>query len=214
MDKLQALNDNVLEQIKFIDKDFILSNPLVVSPKAKGTTLYLGQETNTWYGSHKDVSSAREIEKHYDYFFLEDNMPNTLYWKFIREITNSHDVANDGNIIWNNLFICSNKECKGTPKLVDEIKNLSIEYLLNIVDIFGIESVISVIGPCNPYYDVLNKFASELGWQINGWPNKNKPIVYSDNKKILYTYHPMYLQKSKNFKFVVEETKKFINKSK
>ena len=126
MSKLQTLNDNVLEQIKFIDKDFILSNPLVVSPKASGTTLYLGQETNTWYGSHKDVSYARDLEGHYDYFFLEDNMPNTLYWKFIREATNCHDVANNGNIIWNNLFICSNKECKGTPKLVDEIKNLSI----------------------------------------------------------------------------------------
>ena len=42
LEKLQTLNDEVLEQIKFIDKDFILSNPLVISPKAKGTILYLG----------------------------------------------------------------------------------------------------------------------------------------------------------------------------
>lgn len=29
MNKLETLNDGVLEQIKFIDKDFVLSNPLL-----------------------------------------------------------------------------------------------------------------------------------------------------------------------------------------
>ena len=52
MGKLENLNDEVFERIKFIDKDLVLSNPLLVTSNSKGKILYLGQETNTWYGSH------------------------------------------------------------------------------------------------------------------------------------------------------------------
>lgn len=47
MSKLQDLNDEVLEKVKFIDKDFELSNPLLLTDDAKGKILYMGQETNT-----------------------------------------------------------------------------------------------------------------------------------------------------------------------
>lgn len=212
MIKLENLNEEILEKVKFIDKDLVLSNPLLISSNVKGKILYLGQETNTWCGSHKDFDSAKELEKLYDDFFLKNRMPNTLYWKYIREATNCCDVANDGNITWNNIFICSNVDRKGTPVLFNEINDLSVYYLANIIDILKIEKIISAVGPKNPYYDTLNMLANELGWSINDYPTVNKPCVYSDNEKILYTYHPMYLQKSKNLDKVIEKTKKFINK--
>lgn len=212
MIELESLNDEIFEKIKFIDKDFVLSNPLLISPNVSGKILYLGQETNTWCGSHKNFDSARELEKLYDDFFLKNRMPNTLYWKYIREATNCHDVANDGNITWNNIFICSNKDHKGTPVLFNEINDLSVYYLANIIEMLKIEKIISAVGPTNPYYDTLNKLVSQLGWLINDYPTVNEPCVYSDNEKMLYTYHPMYLQKSKNLNRTIEETKKFIYK--
>ena len=210
LEKLQTLNDEVLEQIKFIDKDFILSNPLVISPKAKGTILYLGQETNTWYGSHKDVTSARTLEGYYDEFFLDNGMPNKPFWRFIRNAAGTHDVGNKGNITWANLFICSNEDRKGTPVLFDEIKDLSINYLLDIIDILGIEKVVSVVGPKNPYYDALMNLLGELGWKTDMRPTINKPVVYSDNNKLLYTYHPNSLQRTHNFDDACLEVRSFI----
>lgn len=112
MSKLQDLNDEVLEKVKFIDKDFELSNPLLLTDDVKGKILYLGQETNTWWGSHKDFSSARNLEMKYNDYFLKDKMRNREFWKFIREGVSCHDVANQGNITWSNLFVCSNAHKK------------------------------------------------------------------------------------------------------
>ena len=210
MEKLQTLNDIVLEQIKFIDKDFVLSNPLVLSPKANGTTLYLGQETNTWYGSHKNVTSARVVEGYYDEFFLEDKMPNKPFWRFIRNAADTHDVGNEGNITWANLFICSNKDRKGTPTNFEEIKDISINYILNVIDVLKIEKVVAVVGPKNPYYDVLMTLLAELGWKTDKWPTVKKTVVYSDNEKLLYTYHPNRLQRTHNFDKACLEVRSFI----
>ncbi len=212
MNKLENLNDNVFEQIKFIDKDYKLSNPLLVTPNAKGKILYLGQETNGWFSSHNNFTSARELEKEYDNFFMKAKMPNTLFWKFIRRVTGVNDVANLGDITWGNIFVCGNKDCKGTPLLFDEIKDISVDYLVNLVDILGIEKIIAVVGPKNPYYMVLDTLASLLGWEFNDWPKINKPYVYSDNEKLFYTYHPMYLQKSNNLNKTIDGAKKFIKK--
>ena len=63
MSKLQDLNDEVLEKVKFIDKDFELSNPLLLTDDVKGKILYMGQETNNWWGSHKDFSSLKKFIK-------------------------------------------------------------------------------------------------------------------------------------------------------
>ncbi|MGN1268945.1 MAG: hypothetical protein ACI4U0_05560 [Candidatus Aphodocola sp.] len=212
MGKLENLNDEVFERIKFIDKDLVLSNPLLVTSNSKGKILYLGQETNTWCGSHENYNSARELEFEYDNYFLNDKMSNTLFWKYIREVTGYHDVARKGNITWANLFICGNKDCKGTPVLYNDIKDLSVYYLSNVVDILNIDKIISVVGPKNPYYEAINRLASELGCIINEYPTIRIPYAYSDNEKIFYTYHPMYLQKSKNFSNVVKVNKEFISK--
>lgn len=208
--KLQTLNDIVLEQIKFIDKDFKLSNPLLISSNVKGSILYLGQETNTWHGSHKDITSARTLEVYYDTSFLGDRISNTPFWRFIRNAAEVHDVGNYGNITWANLFVCSNKDKKGTPVLFDEIKDLSVNYLLNIIDILDIEKIVAVVGPKNPYYDALMSLLGELGWEMEKWPTINKPVVYSDNNKLLYTYHPNSLQRTHNFDDACLEARSFI----
>ncbi len=212
MNELETLNDKVLEQIKFIDKDCELSNPLLVAPNTKGKTLYLGQETNGWFSSHNKFTSARELEKEYDNFFIKAKMRNTLFWKFIRRVTGVNDVANLGDITWGNTFICGNKDCKGTPSLSNEIKNVSVNYLVNLVNILEIEKIIAVVGPKNPYYTVLNELISSLGWELTDCPQKSNPYVYSDNKKLFYTYHPMYLQRSKNFNKTLNEAKNFVKK--
>lgn len=214
MNRLEDLNDYVLEQIKFIDKDNELSNPLLVTPNAIGKTLYLGQETNGWFGSHDNLISSRKLEREYDNFFMRGKMPKTPFWKFIRSVTNVNDVANNGDITWANLFICGNKDRKGTPVLHDEIKELSVLYLTYLVDILKVDKIIAVVGPKNPYYTVLNMFSSELGWHFNGWPKKTVPYVYSDEEELFYTYHPMYLQISNNYNKTIIEGEKFINKNK
>ncbi len=208
--KLHTLNDEVLEQVKIIDKNYLLSNPLLISSNSTGKILYLGQETNTWYGSHKGITSARVVEGYYDEFFFENKMPNKPFWRFIRNAADISDVGNDGDITWANLFICSNKDKKGTPKLSDEIKNLSINYLLNVIDILGIEKVIAVVGPQNPYYFVLMSLLGELGWKTNEWPTESKTVVYSENEKLFYTYHPNRLQRTHNFDDACIKASKFI----
>lgn len=212
MSKLQDLNDEVLEKVKFIDKDFELSNPLLLTDDVKGKILYMGQETNTWWGSHKDFSSARNLEMKYNEYFLKDKMSNREFWKFIREGVSCHDVANQGNITWSNLFVCSNAHKKGTPSLHEEIKELSVNYLLNIIDYLGIEKVVSVVGPSNPYYDTLLKLMGELGWNLQGWPTLSSPVIYSDNKKLFYTYHPNYLRRSGKTQEVSSSLKEFIKR--
>ena len=180
MSKLQDLNDEVLEKVKFIDKDFELSNPLLLTDDVKGKILYMGQD----------------LERKYNEYFLKDKMSNREFWKFIREGVSCHDVANQGNITWSNLFVCSNAYKKGTPSLHEEIKELSVNYLLNVIDYLGIQKVVSVVGPSNPYYDALLKLMGELGWEVQGWPTLSSPVIYSDNKKLFYTYHPNYLRRS------------------
>ena len=59
MSKLQDLSD----EVQFIDKDFELSNPLLLTDDVKGKILYMGQETNTWWGSHKGFSSLKKFIK-------------------------------------------------------------------------------------------------------------------------------------------------------
>lgn len=212
MSKLQDLNDEVLEQIKFIDKDFELSNPLLLTDNIPGKILYVGQETNTWQGSHKYFSSARELEKRYDDYFLKDKMSNREFWRFIRNATECHDVANDGNIVWSNLFICSKEKEKGTPNLHQEIKDLSVNYLLNVIDYLKIEKIVTVVGPKNPYYTVLMQLISEMNWNVQSWPTLENPVIYSDNEKLFYTYHPNYLNRKHKIDDVTNELKNFIKK--
>lgn len=213
MSKLEDLNDEVLEKIKFIDKDFELSCPLLLTDQVKGEIFYVGQETNTWQGSHKNLISARNLEKQYNEYFLGDRMSEREFWRFIRKSTDCHDVANKGNITWSNLFICSKVNEKGTPRLHEEIKDISINYLLNIIDYLNIKKVIAVVGPKNPYYSVLMQLIGELGWKVNNWPTKNVPVVYSDNQKLLYTYHPNYLNRIHKFDETSCFTKEFIKQT-
>lgn len=210
MEKLELINDRVLEQIKFIDKDEVLANPLLISKNATSKVLYLGQETNTWYGKNKDMDSARTLEKYYDDYFLGNKMSNVLFWRYIREVLGKHNVSED--VTWANLFVASNHDRKGTPVIHDKISDISLEYLLNIIDIFEMEKIIAIVGPRNPYYNLLNKLSLELGYGQLKWPSKANPVVYSDNEKILYTYHPIALNRLGNLIPSENEAKKFISK--
>lgn len=213
MNKIEKLNDSVLKQVKFIDKDCVLSSPLLVSANAKGKILYIGQETNGWFSSSNNNNlSARDLEKKYDDFFMNSKMPNTLFWKFIKRVTDAYDVANFGNVTWTNLFVCGNKDRKGTPLLFHKIEKISVDYLANLVDILEIEKILAVVGPNDPYHIVLNVLSTSLGWNLSDSPKKDKPYVYSDNEKIFYTYHPMYLQISNNINKTIDAAKKFVKK--
>ena len=81
----------------------------------------------------------------------------------------------------------------------------------NFVSLYPYFSLILFVSK-NPYYEAINKLASELECIINEYPTIRIPYAYSDNEKIFYTYHPMYLQKSKNFSKVVKVNKEFISK--
>lgn len=212
MRKLEELNAEVLEKIKFIDKDYELSCPLLLTNEAKGKILYIGQETNTWNGSHKNVATSMELEKKYNEYYLGNKMCNREFWKFIRNACMCNDIANYGNITWSNLFICSRVNEKGTPRLHNEIEDISVEYILNVIDELKIEKIIAVVGPKNPYYNVLMKLMGELNWQVDDYPTISNPVVYSDNNKLLYSYHPNFLNRIHEFEYACDEARKFIKK--
>lgn len=72
--------------------------------------------------------------------------------------------------------------------------------------------MVSVVGPSNPYYDALLKLMGELGWEVQGWPTLSSPVIYSDNKKLFYTYHPNYLRRSGKTQEVSSSLKEFIKR--
>lgn len=55
-----------------------------------------------------------------------------------------------------NDFICGNKSEKGILIIFKNITDISINYLLNIIDYFKIEKIIVTLGPLEPYYNCIN----------------------------------------------------------
>ena len=208
---LHQNNEEILEKIVYLDEDNELSNPLLVSPKINGKIMYIGQETNRWWGLLKENGySASDLERFYEDFFLKNNVNNGAYWRFIKGIINKTNISDD--IVWTNILIAGKAFGKGKPSICDKLIDLSVKNLIAIYEYAKIEKIICVCGPNNPYYDIFMKFLSEIGKQVSNYPHKCDRIIYSSDDSVLYTYHPQYLKRIKQFDKVEEKAKIFVKK--
>lgn len=211
MKNIHEFNEKALNYLRKIECNEDLSNPLLISPKCSGKIMYVGQETNCWQGGLRDNEyKVIELEELYYEKFFNSNFKNTLFWKFVREIYEKYNVSDD--IIWTNVLLVGKKDSIGKPLNSDRIRDISIENLISIYENFNIEKIICVAGPNNPYYDVFTSFLDEIGKTISGYPCKEQTVVYSDDKKAAYLYHPQYLWRNDIYDDVVDEMKLFIKK--
>lgn len=211
MKKIQGFNDYALEELRKLNNTNEISNPLLVSPKAKGKIMYIGQETNGWFESLNDSNySARELEDFYVRYFLNGRVRNTLFWRFIKDVVENDDLAS--SVVWTNALIVGKDKGVGCPRVNSEIKDLSVENLITIYECFDIKKIICAAGPCNPYYDVYTTFLKEIGKNINDYPRNGNPLAYSDCGDAIYINHPQYLWRKSIYYDVLGKSKEFIKK--
>ena len=211
MKKIEVFNDYALGELRKLTNTQEFSNPLLVSPKAKGKIMYIGQETNGWFESLKDSNySARELEDFYVRYFLNGRVRNTLFWRFIKDVVENDDLVS--SVVWTNALIVGKDKGVGCPRVNSEIKDLSVENLITIYECFDIKKIICAAGPCNPYYDVYTTFLKEIGKNINDYPRNGNPLAYSDCGDAIYINHPQYLWRKSIYYDVLGKSKEFIKK--
>ena len=211
MNNLRLLNENIYEQYKNLNNIEELSSPLLVSSKRylenikEHPIMYIGQETNEWV-NEDDIAlhSIDDIENNYDSFLIDYKTSKSIYWQFIKDILSTDYDNLHKDIVWINTLLCGKRYGKGHPIVNEELKKLSLNYLLFLYDYFDSKYVINVSGPNNPYYDITDKFLKEIGISMD-YPSSNNPIIIKDN--YIWTYHPMYLRQSKNEEYVKEKIK-------
>lgn len=195
---LRVFNDVIFNKYLKLEHVNTFSSPLLVSSLESfknRDTLYVGQETNGW-----GEGNSIELENLYHSFMMNKAL-NTPFWQFIKYIT---DID---NVIWCNTLLCGKKGEIGPPIYSDEIKDISIEYLIYLYKYFNPKHVVIVSGPNDPYNEIIKEFLKEINSNIfNEYPtNKNKLIV-DETKNIAYTYHPKYLNlKKSNIKDDIKE---------
>lgn len=195
MKNLMIYNKKILEQFYHLEHQNEYSYPLLVSPKIKKygpQIMYIGQETNTWLKHKNEKIPVEEIEDAY-YFFLKNGLPSTLFWKFIEQSFNLDKKEIYQNIIWCNSIICGKKYEKGTPKLSQEMIDMSIDYLVHLYYEFHPDYICIVAGPNNPYYFIIKAFLSTIKKDNIMYPTRKNFCQINDS--IIWTYHPNYLNR-------------------
>ena len=211
--KLKEFNAYIYDEYLNFRNIEELSCPLLVSSHRyenivnNNPILYIGEETNGWVN---DVSNntLENIEQHYDEFLIDFNTSKTIFWQFIKNVLNTDYNNLCKNIIWANTLIVGKKHGKGSPILDDNIKRLSLEYLLFLQDYFKPRAIINVSGNNCPYYNITKTFLETNNIDVE-YPSFNNPVNINNN--YIWTYHPQYLRMSKNEEFVLNKIKKKIN---
>ena len=173
--------------------------------------MYIGQETYEWINYNKNNSDINldDIENRYDEFIIDYKTSKSIFWQFIKSVINSDysDIAN--NIVWTNTLIVGKRYSKGSPRVDDKIKNLSLEYLLFLYEYFEPSIVVNVSGNSNPYYEITRLFLEKINSNIKDlYPTSDKPIIIDNNSNIVWTYHPRQLRYKKEFNNAVEKIRK------
>ena len=196
MTDLKAMNIIIYDKFKKL-KDANLSAPLLVSSNrylhslTKHPIMYIGQETNGWVNYDDGHMDFDKIEDTYDNFLIDYHTSKSLFWSFLKKATGLSYEEFSKQIIWCNTLIAGKKDAIGTPNITNELKDISLEYLLFLYNYFKPLYVIDVSGPNNPYYDVTTKFLDTIGSNIStSYPSKENYILMDDIKNIVWTYHP------------------------
>lgn len=210
MKNLVQYNRQILKQYDILEHQSSYAAPLLVSPKSikyHPQIMYIGQETNTWY--QEENLTVDDLEEYYNYF-LKNNIPSSLFWKFVK---NCFDLNNDNlyqNILWCNTLLCGKKEMKGTPIITKELLTLSKEYLIFLYQLFHPEYIMIVAGPNHPYYAVIKSFLEEIDYANLHYPTKNNMCQILDH--VIWTYHPNYLNRTGKIKEIESNIRKIRKK--
>ncbi len=219
MNALREYNKYVLKRCYNFTKEQDLATPLLVSSSQdylnglNRRILYIGQETNGWlnYSDKEFMPEVEEVEQGYLRFLDERGANNKDFWMFIRKCLEISKEELSNNVVWNNTIIASKRVGLGHPVMTDELRQTSIEYLTYLHNYFKPEYTIFVNGPCNPYYSMTTELLETFDSSLAGdYPTKSNPVLIDDQKGIIWTYHPNYLNKSHLKDDVIGKIKKKI----
>ena len=192
-----------------------MSCPLLVSTKKdylenlQDPILYIGQETYTWLNYEDNfIYNTDNIEEGYYNFFKETPFNMNVFWDFFKECTNLEKGEFIKRIIWSNCYICGKKNDKGLTEYHNEIKNLSIDYLIHLYEELNPKLTIFACGNKEEYYSIVKAFVKKIKDSDIQKLNKQNEIIQVED--ILYTYHPNNLRFSKNQKQIKKKIKSFL----
>ena len=174
--------------------------------------MYIGQETNGWVNYYNDNASLDDIEKSYDNFMINRCTSKSTFWRFLKNCIKDDYENFYKSIVWCNTLIVGKRYEKGSPNLDDDMKKMSLEYLLFLYEYYKPSAIINVSGNCNPYYDITRAFLDNIGSNINDYPTKDNYLITDENKNIMWTYHPLKLSYMKKFNDTSNKIYKHINK--
>ena len=127
MEKIVEFNDYALAELRKLNNTNEISNPLLLSAKARGKIMYTGQKTNDQFESLRVSNyNAREFEDFYERYFLNGKVRNTLFWRFIKDIIEIDDLAS--TIVWTNTLVVVKIGALDVLRLIVKLKI----YLLKI----------------------------------------------------------------------------------
>lgn len=209
MNKIESFNEYAFNKLKGMENMEDIANPLLVSPKCNGNIMYIGQETNGWYGSIAKTDYSCEFLTYNYENYLNGKVRKTPFWNFIKDIYGEEFYK---DVVWTNSLIVGKACGKGVPTDYERFIDLSVENLLTIYEYFGIDKIICTGGPYNPYKKICKMFFDEIGKNIDMSLNVKDGVIYSDDQKVLYTYHPQYLKQAKIYNKVLESAKEIMTK--
>ena len=204
MRNLREYNEEILNTYYKLDNYNDLAMPLLVSSKNdyfnsfERKILYIGQENNSWlnYDGENKSFCVDDVEQAY-LNFLSEGANNKEFWTFIRNCLEISKEKLLTNVIWNNTVICGKRMGIGHPKMNEKLEKISTQYLIYLYEYFKPEYTIFVNGPSNPYYNIMQEVLKNINSDLcNMWPTGKNPILYDCDKKIIWTYHPNYLNRS------------------
>lgn len=221
MELKQQLYQLYQDKFQVIGLDDTVSSPLLIHPECTNINtdiMFLGQETNSYYGSWKDfkgrgVSAQMDIYKQ----FMEVEYPsmNNLFFRYIRKLREDPNTTP----VWNNLFkfdLGDEKRniSKATASELENIQNFHRNILAEEIAIIQPKIIIFFTGPVydklffDPLvvregdYKLLYKPIDVLKEQnIDEWKccqlGLNHFEGFEDFKgKAIRTYHPLYLNRT------------------
>lgn len=211
---LKIYNERVYQEYMKLDYTK-MSCPLLVSTKKEylenlqNPILYIGQETYTWLNYDDNfIYSIDNIEEGYYNFFKELPFSMNVFWSFFKDSTGISKKEFISRLIWSNCYICGKRNEKGLTEYHNEIKNLSIDYLIHLYEELHPKLTIFACGNNEEYYSIVRAFVKRIKeCDIKKVSKQNEIIQVED---ILYTYHPNNLRFSKNQKQIKEKIKSFL----
>ena len=206
-----------------------MSPPLLIMPsnkwfESKDRVLVVGQETlgwkqeqaniNSFYDFRRTPDSIKTLQSAYVRFcFAKGHRKNenSPFWRAYRKIRASFDASSEGietNVLWTNLYRCSNDGKswygKNNEKERKLVENALREILLREIDVLKPTAIIFFTGPRYDSYLKESVDGDVVNAKIDDRFSTRQLAELRSNRlsmPIFRTYHPNYLQRAKEEKY-------------